>query len=48
MKISMIVVLLAIIFTALCVDPPAYNFSYQVTFDDTFVVNGTKYQVNGQ
>lgn len=30
------------------VDPPTYNFSYHVTFDEVFTVNGTDYEVNGQ
>lgn len=49
MSKSLIVVFLAILYTALCdPSPPLYNFSYHVTFDDTFIVNDTKYQVNGQ
>lgn len=48
MNKSLIVVFLVILYTALCVDPPNYNFSYHITFDDTFIINDTKYQVNGQ
>ncbi len=39
---------LAICFIAFAAEPPNYNYSYHITFDDTFIVNQTKYQVNGQ
>lgn len=32
----------------LAIDPPVYNFSFHVTFDEIFVVNNTNYEVNGQ
>ena len=46
--------ILSILVLALCVgvlsdpSPPLYDFSYYSSFDDTFVVNGTNYEVNGQ
>jgi hypothetical protein len=47
-KLIIVVFLLAVLTPALCIDPPVYNISYHITFDDTFIVNNTKYQVNGQ
>ena len=41
-------ILITLAVGCLAVDPPIYNFSYHITFDDIFVVNGTNYEVNGQ
>ena len=43
-----------LIFIALCFvaltdpSPPIYDYSFYTSFDDTFVIDGTSYQVNGQ
>lgn len=42
------ILLLFLIASCLAIDPPVYNFSFHVTFDEIFVVNNTNYEVNGQ
>jgi len=36
-----------LIFTVTAVDPPVYNFSYHIAFDETYTVNKSSYEVNG-
>jgi hypothetical protein len=48
MKLSLVAIFFAICFTAFAAEPPVYNFSYHITFDDTFIVDNKSYTVNGQ
>lgn len=47
-QITFGLVLLLLGISSLAIEPPVYNFSYHVTFDEIFVVNKTNYEVNGQ
>ena len=40
--------LLLVIITVYAKDPPNYNFSYQITFDESYIVNKTTFRINGQ
>ncbi len=48
MNILTLFCLVAFILIVSTVQPPNYNYSYRVVFDETFIKNGSKYEVNGQ
>lgn len=49
MKIMTLLAVLAILCVCcLSVDPPTYNFSYHITFDETFTSENKTFEVNGQ
>lgn len=45
---KILITLLVILGGVFCAEPPIYNFSYFISFDDAFIVNGTRNQVTGQ
>lgn len=43
-----IIVIAALLCFVLAIDPPVYNFAYHINFDESWIVNKTIYEVNGQ
>ena len=40
--------LLFLIVLAISVDPPIYNYSYSISFDESYHLNQTTYSINGK
>ena len=43
-----LLILLAVLAMSLAIEPPVYNYSYKINFDESFIQNKTTFRVNGQ
>ena len=43
-----IILLAVLVLLAICKDPPVLAGSFKISYDETFIVDGSKYIVNGQ